>query len=123
MRTRLAGKLTDEQASAAAERLGKDFDKQNQPDKADRRGVNVALKFGSSEAIKAIRDSRDQDVPKKQLVELQKGNALAQEMIGAIQGPKIFQVVDVSKRTMAVTSCQLKWDNLRERHEERTSTR
>jgi hypothetical protein len=54
---------------------------------APRRGANVALRFGSAEALRAIRDSRDHkdETPKKQLKEAVELNELTRGVIRALE--------------------------------------
>ncbi len=84
-----SGKLTAEQAEAAATAARKGFSPTAVEGPA-RRGPNVALEFGSAEALRAIRSAeRGDDTPKKQLDELKQANDLAKDTLNAIKNLEI----------------------------------
>jgi hypothetical protein len=46
-----------------------------------RRGANAAIKFGSVEAFRAVRDSRQDELSKKQLKAIEEGNEVARQQL------------------------------------------
>lgn len=81
-----AGKLTADQAIRAAENARKGFTPEAGAS-TPQRGPLAAIKFGSSEAQRAIAESRKSganEIPAKQLKELQEANKLTQKLIDKI---------------------------------------
>lgn len=92
-----AGKLTEDQALRAAETARQGF--RSGVASGGQRAPLGALKFGSSEAFRAIRESQNQDrnkVPEQQLKELQEGNKLAQQVIDQLEAMKTAGIADWS---------------------------
>jgi hypothetical protein len=73
---------TSEDAVAAVQ-AARDRFNEGQPSQS--RGANAAIKFGSVEAFRAVRDSRENELAKKNNELLKEGNKLAEETLTAIK--------------------------------------
>lgn len=88
-----AGKLTNDQAIRAAQAAQSGFAGDVGEATATARAPLAAVGFGTSEAQRAIAESRNQNkdkIPEKQLAKLEEGNKLTQELIAAVKENHAF---------------------------------